>query len=64
MGEVKHKVGEVKHEVKQVKLTQDEMAYLTRKATERCDLFTGRRNIFVCGGFDGKTGHNSTESYS
>ena len=65
VGEVKHEVGEVKHEVmKQVKLTQDEMAYLTREATERCDLFTGRRKIFVCGGWNGKTVHNSTESYS
>ena len=64
VGEVKHEVGEVKHEVKQVKLTQDEMAYLTREATERCDLFTGCRKIFVCGGRDVKTGHNSTESYS
>ena len=65
MGEVKHEVGEVKHEVmKQVKLTQDEMAYLTREATERCDLFTGRRKIFVCGGWDVKTGLNSAESYS
>ena len=62
---VQNDMGEVKHEVmKQVKLTQDEMAYLTREATERCDLFTGRRKIFVCGGWAGKTGHNSTESYS
>ena len=61
MGEVKHEVGEVKHEVK---LTQVEMAYLTREATERCDLFTGRQKIFVCGGFDGKTVLNSVESYS
>ena len=58
-------IGEVKHEVmKQVKLTQDEMVYLTREATERCDLFTGRQKIFVCGGFDGKTRLNSAESYS
>ena len=65
VGEVKHEVGEVKHEVmKQVKLTQDEMAYLTREATERCDLFTGRRKIFVCGGNDSKACFNSAESYS
>ena len=64
VGEVKHEVGEVKHEVKQVKLTQVEMAYLTREATERCDLFTGRRKIFVCGGRDGCIIHNSVESYS
>ena len=55
---------EVKHEVKQVKLTEDEMAYLTRETTERCDLFTGRQKIFVCGGNDGKTCFNSAESYS
>ena len=54
---------EVKH-VKQVKLTQHEMAYLTREATERYDLFTGRKKIFVCGGNDGKTCFNSAESYS
>ena len=64
MGEVKHEVGEVKHEVKQVKLTQDEMAYLTKETTERYDLFTGRQEIFVCGGYNGKTVHNSTGSYS
>ena len=64
MGEVKHEVGKVKHEVKQVKLTQDEMTYLTREATERCDLFTGRQKIFVCGGFGSKTIFNSVESYS
>ena len=64
MGEVKHEVGEVKHEVKQVKLTQDEMAYLTREATQRYDLFTGRQKIFVYGGWNGKTVFNSAESYS
>ena len=61
---VQNDMGEVKHEMKQVKLTQDEMAYLTREATERYDLFTGRQKIFVCGGFNGKTVHNSTASYS
>ena len=61
---VQNDMGEVKHEVKQVRLTQDEMVYLTREASERCDLFTGRRKIFVCGGYDGKTRHNSTQSYS
>ena len=61
-------VGEIKDKVK---LTQDEMAYLTREATEkareateRCDLFTGRQKIFVCGGDDGLTWLNSAESYS
>ena len=48
----------------EVKLTQEEMAHLAREATERCDLFTGRQRIFVCGGFDGKTRLNSVESYN
>ena len=62
---VQNDMGEIKHEVmKQVRLTQDEMAYLTREAIERCDLFTGRQKIFVCGGFDSKTILNSVESYS
>ena len=51
---VQHHVREVKNEVK---LTQEEMAYITKEAIERYDLFTGRRKIFVCGG-------NSVESYS
>ena len=54
----------VEHEVKQVKLTQEEMAYLTRETSERCELFTGRQKIFVCGGFDGQIRFNSAESYS
>ena len=53
--------GEIENKVK---LTQEEMTYLTREATERCDLFIGRQKIFVCGGFDGKTNLNSVESYS
>ena len=65
---VQNDVGEVKHEVKltkeEVKLTQVEMTYLTREATERCDLFTGRQKIFVCGGDDRYTTFNSVESYS
>ena len=56
-------VGEVKHEVKQVKLTQDEMAYLTRETIERYDLFTGRQKIFVCGGQGAEAVFNSVESY-
>ena len=52
------------NDMNQVKLTQEEMAYLAKEATERCDLFTGRRKIFVCGGYDGKTRLNSVESYS
>ena len=61
---VQNDIGEVKHEVKQVKLTQDEMAYLTKETTERYDLFTGRQEIFVCGGYDGDTVLDSAESYS
>ena len=48
----------------EVKLTQEEMAYLAKEATERCDLFTGRRKIFVSGGWNGKTHLRSVESYS
>ena len=58
---VQNDVREVKHEVK---LTQVEMIYITKEAIERCDIFTGRRKIFVCGGKDGKTRLNSVESYS
>ena len=47
-----------------VKLTQEEMTYLAREATERCDLFTARQKIFVCGGCDGRTNFKSVESYS
>ena len=61
---VQNDMREVKHEMKQVKLTQGEMAYLTREATERCDLFTGRQKIFICGGNDDHTVFNSVESYS
>ena len=61
LGFVENGIGEVKHEVK---LTQGEMTYLTREATARCDFFTGRQKIFVCGGRDFKTKLNSVESYS
>ena len=61
---VQNDVREVKDEVKTVKLTQEEMAYLTKEATERFDLFTGKRRIFVCGGYDGEARLNSVESYS
>jgi hypothetical protein len=64
MNEVKDDVREVKEKVEQVEMTQEEMAYLTKVATERYDLFTGRRKIFVCGGQDCKTVLNSVESYS
>ena len=62
--EVKDDVREVKDEVKQVKLTQEEMEYITKEATERSEWFTGKQKIFVCGGTDGKTRLNSVESYS
>ena len=61
---VQNDVKEVKGEVKQVKLTQDEMAYLTKEGTERQNLLTGKQRIFVCGGYDGKNTLNSVESYS
>ena len=57
---VQNDVGGIKHEMK---LTKEEMTYLTREATERCDLFTGRQKIFVCGGCsDDNTLLNSLES--
>ena len=59
---VQNDVGGIKHEVK---LTQEEMAYLTREATERCNLFTDRQKIFVCGGCsDDNTLLNSVDSYT
>ena len=58
---VQNDVREVKDEVK---LTQEEMACITKEATERCNLFTGRQKIFVCAGYDGTTILNSVESYS
>ena len=61
---VQNDVREVKDEVKQVKLTQEEMACITKEATERSEWFTGKQKIFVCGGHDGKTRLNSVESYS
>ena len=61
---VQNDMREVKDEEERVKLTQKEMAYLTKEATERCDLFTGRQKIFVCGGHDGQARLNSVESYS
>ena len=61
---VQHDMREFKHELKQVKLNQDEMENLTREATERCDFFSGRKNIFVCGGNDDHVVYNLAESYS
>jgi hypothetical protein len=60
---VQNNVREVNDEVKQVKLTQNEMEYLAKEAIERCDLFTGRQKIFVCGGRN-ENRLNSVESYS
>jgi N-acetylneuraminic acid mutarotase len=54
-----------KKEVKdEVKLTKEEMACITKEATERSEWFTGKQKIFVFGGNDGKTNLNSVESYS
>ena len=63
MDELARKLNVVQSEVKQVKLTQDEMEYLAKEAIERCDLFTGRQKIFVCGGRN-ENRLNSVESYS
>ena len=41
-----------------------EMEYNATEATERCDLFTGRQKIFVCGGRDDKYTIDTVESYS
>ena len=61
MRDVQNDVREVKDEVK---LTQEEMACITKEATERSEWFTGKKKIFVCGGFDGTTILNSVESYN
>ena len=61
---VQNDVREVKEKVERVELTQGEMACITKEAVERCDLFTGRQKIFVCGGNDGQERPNSVESYS
>ena len=58
---VQNDIGKVKHEVK---LTKEEMACITKEATERSKWFTGCQKIFVCGGRDSKTKLNSAESYS
>ena len=41
-----------------------EIEWNAKEASERCDLFTGRSKIFVCGGNDGKYAFKSVESYS
>ena len=41
-----------------------EMEYNATEASKRCDLFTGRQKIFVCGGRDDKYSLNSVESFS
>jgi hypothetical protein len=62
MRDVQNDVREVKDEVK---LTQEEMASITKETTERSEWFTGKQKIFVGGGSDGgKTRLNSVESYS
>jgi hypothetical protein len=64
MREVKDDVKTVHNDMREVKLTQEEIAYLTKEATERYDLFTGKQTIFVCGGRGGKIRYNSVESFS
>ena len=58
---VQNDMGEVKHEVK---LTKEEMACITKEATERSEWFIGRQKIFVCGGCYGEINLKSIESYS
>ena len=43
---------------------KEEMEYNAKEASGRCDLFSGRRNIFVCGGRTDKDCLNSVESFS
>ena len=43
---------------------ESEMQYNAKEASERCNLFTGRQKIFVCGGRDDKYTLNSVESFS
>ena len=43
---------------------KEEMEYNAKEASERCDLFTGRQKIFVCGGRKSKDRLNSVESFS
>ena len=68
MDELTRRLNAVQNDMKEVKgevkFNQEEMAYLTKQTTERFDLFTGRRKIFVCGGYDGRNRLNSVESYS
>ena len=60
-----HNVNDAREVKDEVKLTQEEMACITKEATERSDWFTGKQKIFVCGGYaEGKTRLNSVESYS
>ena len=64
VSDVQNDVREVKEKVERVEMTQEEMACITKEATERSEWFTGKKKIFVCGGNDGKTLFNSVESYS
>jgi hypothetical protein len=41
-----------------------EMEWNAKESSQRCDLFTGRQKIFICGGQDDKYTLNSVESYS
>ena len=61
---VQNDIGAVKEKVERVEMTQEEMASITKEATERSEWFTGKKKIFVCGGNDTKSNHNSVESYS
>ncbi|XP_028406706.1 kelch domain-containing protein 8A-like isoform X2 [Dendronephthya gigantea] len=42
----------------------DDLCRRNREVTERCDLLSGMRKIYVCGGRDEKLRHRSVESFS
>ena len=64
VGAVQNDMRDVREKVERVEMTQEEMASITKEATERSEWFTGKQKILVCGGYDGKTRLNSVESYS
>ena len=64
VGAVQNDMTDITEKVRRVELTQEEMKYITKETIERYDVFTGRRKIFVCGGYDGNSDLMSVESYS
>ena len=64
VGAVQNDMTDITEKVRRVELTQEEMRCITKETIQRYDLFTGRRKIFVCGGYDGNSDLMSVESYS